>query len=135
MRLRTAIVPIICLAALASVPIAARDKPDHDPEAKLAKMLEGRTAGAPTECISRYPSMSSTTIERTGIVYQVGNTLYVSRFERGCPELDSFRVLVIKTPSNQLCRGDVADVVETPPSASWVGSCTFGKFTPYAKAK
>ncbi|WP_404710817.1 hypothetical protein [Sphingomonas sp. MMS24-J13] len=135
MRLRTAIMSVVWLAGLASVPIAARDRPGQDPEAELARMLAGRTAGPPAECISRYPTMSSTTIERTGIVYKIGNTLYVSRFEGGCPQLSSFRVLVIKTPSNQLCRGDVADVIETPPAGSWVGSCTFGKFVPYTKAK
>lgn len=135
MRLRTAIMPAACLATLAALPLAARDRPGSDPEAELAKMTAGRTPGPPAECISRYPSMSSTTIERTGVAYKVGNTLYVSRFEGGCPELNSFRVMVIKTPSNQLCRGDIADIIETPPAASWVGSCTFGKFVPYTKVK
>ncbi len=119
------------LAAMLAAPSAARER---DPEAELAKMLAGRTAGPPSECIPLSPTQSSTTIERTGIVYRRGTTLYVSRFEGGCPELDSMRILIIRSTTSQICRGDIADVRTQPPSM-FVGSCTFGPFVPYAKAK
>lgn len=111
---------------------AAAPKPTG--EAKLQKMLEGYTAGKPSSCVSMTPSMDSTQIEGIGIVYKRGRTLYVSRFEGGCPSLDAFHSIVTRTPSTQLCRGDVAQIVDLT-NGIGSGSCMFGNFTPYEKAK
>jgi hypothetical protein len=131
MRLLTSIASIALLSMLAAAPLAARDK-DKDPEAQLAKMLAGRTAGEPVECISLFPSSSSTTIDRTAVVYDQAGKRFVNRFEGGCPMLDSSRIFLTRTTSTRLCRGDVAQVMTQRPSF-YVGSCIFAKFTPYSK--
>jgi hypothetical protein len=49
-------------------------------EAKLAKLLEGRTAGAPVDCINQRLIASSQIIDKTAIVYRMpGGALYVNR--------------------------------------------------------
>lgn len=124
-------IPILLIAAFSAAPAAARR---DDPEAELARMIAGRSAGPPTACISLYPSTNSTTIDTIGIVYSQGRTLYVNRFEGGCSALGIDRIIVTRTPSTRLCRGDIAQVMTRTP-AMIVGSCVFGPFTPYAKAK
>jgi hypothetical protein len=114
---------------LAAAPLAARDR---DPEAELAKLLAGRTAGEPVECIALFPSSSSQTIDHTAVVYNQAGKLFVNRFEGGCPMLDSFHIFVTRTTSTRLCRGDTAQVLTQQPSF-YVGSCIFAKFTPYTK--
>src|SRR6188472_2267345 len=48
-------------------------------EAKLARMLEGRTAGEPVSCISALNSNRLEVIEHVGLVYDSGATIYVAR--------------------------------------------------------
>jgi hypothetical protein len=48
-------------------------------EAKLARMLEGRTAGEPVSCISALAATRIEVIEHVGIVYDAGSTIYVAR--------------------------------------------------------
>ena len=123
--------PVLLAAALAAPPLLARDK---DPEAELAKMLAGRTPDKPTDCIPLYRTMSSTTIDRTALVYEQGRTLYVNRFEGQCTLLDWTHIPVTKTPTGQLCRGDIVRMVDRT-SGFMTGSCAFGPFQPYTKAK
>ena len=119
------------IATLAAAPLAARR---DDPEVELAKMLAGRTAGPPKTCIPLNRNTSSQTIDGIGIVYDFGRTLYVNRFTQGCSALDSSRILVTRTTTTQLCRGDVAQVMTQTPSML-VGTCIFDNFVPYTKAK
>ncbi len=48
-------------------------------EARLAKMLEGRTAGAPVSCISTMDDNKLQTIDEVAVVYDAGKTIYVAR--------------------------------------------------------
>ena len=48
-----------------------------DPEARLAKALEGRVAGKPVDCIPQYRIQSSEIFERTAILYKAGATVAV----------------------------------------------------------
>lgn len=121
-------------AAVLLLAAGATAAPRPTGEAKLQKMLEGYAAGKPTSCISLAPSMDSTKIEGIGMVYKRGRTLYVNRFANGCPSLDSFKSIVTRTPSTQLCRGDIARLVDFQTQIEG-GSCVFGDFTPYEKAK
>lgn len=125
---------LICfaLATMLAAPALARER--LEPEAQLSKMIEGRTAGKPTDCISLNRDTPSTTIDHTAVVYQQGGTLYVNRFGGSCPALDGFSVLVTRTTTDRLCRGDSVQIMTQPP-AVLAGVCIFGDFTPYTKAK
>ena len=118
----------VVATALIAAPAAAR----IDPQAKLDRLLAGRTAGKPVDCIQLFPSNRSMTIAHQTVVYEVSGTRYVARFDQGCPELREDRVIVTRTPSTQLCRGDIAQIVDTGPGIPF-GSCVFDGFVPYRK--
>ena len=48
-------------------------------EARLARMLEGRTAGEPVGCITTLRSSTLQVIDEVGLVYDAGETFYVAR--------------------------------------------------------
>jgi hypothetical protein len=48
-------------------------------EERLARMLEGRTAGEPVSCISTMRNNGLRVIDEVGVVYDAGNTVYVAR--------------------------------------------------------
>ena len=134
MRRITIRVGAACLiTTLVAMPLASARR---TPEQELERLLAGRTAGKPQSCIPLRPSNDATTLEGIGLVYEVGATRYLMRFQNGgCPALESDRILITKTPQTQLCRGDIADVVTQSPPAVFMGSCTYGEFVPYKKAK
>ena len=70
--MRHLIPALLAAAAIAAAPAAAREK--LAPEDQLAKLLEGRVAGEPQDCISLSTARSSQIIEKTAIVYKVGST-------------------------------------------------------------
>lgn len=123
---------IVLAAALIALPALAAEPQGED---KLARLIAGRTAGAPRSCIAQFPNNRSTTIEKVGVVYDVGGTRYVSRFKHGCDQLTQFTIIVTRTPTTQLCEGDIAQIYTNPLPSIQVGSCTFGPFVPYARPK
>jgi hypothetical protein len=48
-------------------------------EERLARMLEGRTAGEPVSCITAMRSNKLQVIDEVGLVYDAGDTVYVAR--------------------------------------------------------
>jgi hypothetical protein len=116
----------------ATMPAQAAARPD--PEAKLAKALEGRVAGKPVDCIPLRQIDSSQIFDRTAIVYKVGTTLYVNRPASGATFLDRGDILVTDTRSPNLCSIDIVRLLDQStrfPS----GSLGLGKFVPYTKKK
>jgi hypothetical protein len=124
----------IAIAALLSIPAAPAAAALPAPEVQLAKLIEGRTAGKPVDCIHLDLRAASVTIPRTAIAYKDGRTWYVSRFEGGCPELDPDAFIITSTPTTQVCRGDIVRVGRTPPTLL-LGTCVMGDFTPYTKPR
>lgn len=129
-----ALAALAALAGGAMAPLAAHDapKPDAKAEADLAKMLKGRVAGAPVDCISLNMTQSSTIFPHTAIVYENGGTLYVNR-PSGADTLDSDDILVTKTWIDQLCRMDIVHLVDrgTRMESGFVG---LESFVPYTRA-
>jgi hypothetical protein len=76
-------------------------------EQRLAKILEGRTAGPPVRCIYMPSVRNTRVISRTAIIYEVGSTLYVNRPAQGANMLSSSDILVTDTHSSQLCDIDI----------------------------
>ena len=101
-------------------------------DAKLAKALEGRVAGEPVRCIDMRSIRSSTIIDKTAIIYEVGNKLYLNRPAGGASSLDSDDVLVTKTSSSQLCDIDIVRLIDRSNHFP-TGFVNLGKFVPYSK--
>ena len=123
---------LIAGAAMLAGPATAA--PRDTPEVQLEKMLAGRVAGKPINCISLMPSNNSTIIDGKAIVYRSGGTLYVNE-PRSHPEaLRSDDVLVTRTFGSQLCSTDVVHMVDR--TAGFFRSPVFlGKFVPYTKPR
>lgn len=103
-------------------------------EAQLAKLLEGRTAGEPIECLPPVRAMQSRTIDQTALVYGRGSTLYVQRTQS--PRLldrNTYLVSLLGQP-NRFCRMDQFNVVDGMLGIP-VGAVVFDKFIPYRQEK
>ncbi|MBS0502754.1 MAG: hypothetical protein JSS55_02930 [Proteobacteria bacterium] len=120
----------LVLAACGTLSVAAA----LPPEARLDRMLEGRVAGRPVDCINLRDIRSSQIIDGTAIVYQVGGKLYVNRPRGGASSLDRDDILVTNTVTSQLCSIDVVHLVDRT-SRFQTGFVQLGEFVPYAKPK
>ncbi len=118
-------------AALALLPLAGAAHADPAGEARLAKMLEGRAAGAPLSCLPTRLTQT-TVIDKTAIVYRVGSTLYVNRPNSGADQLDSDDIMVVRQFSSQLCNVDKIDQLDRG-TRNWRGFVLLGDFVPYTK--
>jgi hypothetical protein len=98
-----------------------------------ADALAGRTAGAPVGCVNLRDLRGNRSIGDGAILFEgPGGLVYVNRPAGGCPDLNSGRTLVTRTPSGRLCSGDIATVVD-PVSRVNYGSCGLGEFVPYRR--
>jgi hypothetical protein len=122
---------LIGASLLAAPAIAAqRDNPD----AQLEKLLAGRTAGKPVNCIPLSSVSSSQIIKGKAIVYRVGSKLYVNEPRAGAESLDDDDVLVTKLYGSQLCSIDTVNLIDRS-SRFPRGFVSLGKFVPYTKVK
>ena len=143
--MRSLILAICCFATAACALTSAdrrqiaEDKTQD--QARLAKALAGLVPGEPQSCISLTLINSPMHTEAYGstILYRVSPSLiYRTDTAGGCERISSNRaagdVLVTRTPTGQLCRGDIAqtyDAVARIPT----GGCSFGDFVAYRKPK
>lgn len=116
--------------ALLAAP-AAFAKPRPTGEQQLAKVLEGRVAGKPLDCLPMEASSDMQVIDRTAIVYGRGNTIYVNR-PSNARTLDSDNILVRKSHTARVCNLDIVDMVDQA-SHMRVGTVGLNKFVPYTK--
>lgn len=130
--MRPIIATILAATVLAAGPVAAKEK--LEPEAKLAKLLEGRVAGEAQNCIPLTTITSSQIIDKTAIVYKSGSTYWVNRPKSGADSLDDDDVLVTKLSTGQLCSIDTVQLHDRA-SHMWSGFVALGEFVPYRKVK
>ncbi len=99
---------------------------------RMAAMIGDREAGEPETCIQLRPTTQSTIIGNRAVLYRNGATVYYNDFRGLCPTLRSSATIVTSTPSNRLCSGDIAQIVDTNSRISF-GSCAFGEWIPYRR--
>lgn len=129
--MRSLVPVLIAATALAATPAVAKEK--LAPEAQLAKLLEGRTAGEPQDCITLSSVSDSQVIDKTAIVYRIGSTLWVNRPTTGAESLNDDVVLVTKLPTGRLCSIDTVELHDRT-SHFYRGFVGLGKFVPYRRA-
>lgn len=131
MRVSKCLTAIAALTILGSaVPSQARDRLEG--EAKLAKLLEGRVAGKPTDCVWLTQIRSTEIIDRTAIVYTTNDgTLYVNR-PSGANFLDGNDILVSEPRNGQTCRIDIVRLIDRGSNFP-SGSIGLNDFVPYPK--
>lgn len=122
---------IAAALAFSATSVAAETRIEKN-EARLAKMLEGRTAGEAENCISTFRSNRLQVIENVGLVYKSGDTIWVARVTNP-RSLGWNDVPVIERFGNRLCHNDVIRTIDR--SAGFVTGAVFlEKFVPYKKA-
>jgi hypothetical protein len=100
-------------------------------EARLARMLEGRTAGEPVNCISALRNNRIEVIEHIGIVYDAGDTIYVARATH--PHmLDRWDVPVIERFGSSLCTTDIIRTIDRS-GGHITGAVFLEDFVPYTR--
>jgi hypothetical protein len=105
--------------------------------AKMASALAGyEQSGPAVSCVNERDLHGNKSAGEHAIIFEgtTSATLWVNHPPGGCPELDSGRALVIRTPSTRLCTGDIANVID-PVARITYGSCGLGEFTPYRRVR
>jgi hypothetical protein len=110
---------------------AAEAKPRLTGEEQLAKVLKGRVAGKPVDCISLSDSRDQQVIDKTAIVYGTGRTIYVNR-PTNASDLDGDDILVSRIYGSQVCK---LDIVHTRDRSSFfpTGFVGLQQFVPYRR--
>ena len=117
----------LCACATASEPTqrSAKAQKEYD------RLLAGKVPGKAEKCLPTYRSSDMTVIDDDTILFRDGRTVYVNHPLGGCNNLhQSGRALVTRNFGPQLCRGDLATVVDNSSGIS-VGACSLGDFVPY----
>ena len=123
----------IALAAVAALSGAAvlEAKPKLTPQERLDKLLEGREAGKPINCISHWDTREMQVLDNTAIVYGWGNVIYVNRPTHPA-SLDDDDIMVTEPRAGQLCRLDTVRFHDR--SGFWFsGFAGLQDFVPYRK--
>lgn len=132
MKMKSLIPAVFGLGVLAAaVPaMAAHGNPDGG-EAKLAKLLDGRTAGKPVQCLDMNQRRDMQVVERTALVFRVGDTYYVSRPD-GVNFLTWSDIPVFKIWGDQLCSKDIVHLRDS--STGMPGpAMVMNEFVPYRR--
>jgi hypothetical protein len=130
--MRKLIASLVAAAAVISHAPAADARHRVAPEEKLAKLLEGRVAGEPQDCIYLPRIRSSEIIDGTAIVYDAGSTIYVNRPRNGADTLDDDDIMVTDTHGSSLCRIDIVRLHDRT-SFFYDGFVGLGDFVPYKR--
>ena len=126
------IAPLIAAGiAIAGAPAIAGTS--TKPEAQIEMALQGRTEGAPVNCINQQDINSSRIVDGTAILYEMNNgTIYLNRPASGASSLSDGDILVTDTHSTQLCNVDIVHLVDQG-SRMEAGTVGLGKFVPWSK--
>lgn len=127
------ILTIAAVAALCACQTAATEPEQRSARAQKTYdgMLAGKVAGQPVRCLPTFRSNDLVAIDESTILFRDGRTVYVNQPLGSCYGLGRFNnTLVTKTLGGNLCRGDLARVVDLTTGVN-AGSCALGDFVPY----
>ena len=101
-------------------------------EIEIADQLKGLTAGEPKSCIDQ-TRVHNVHKYAGAIIYEYSpREKYRNNVSDGCFGLSRGDIIVTKTPTSQLCRGDIITTVSAG-SRIPSGTCGLGDFIPYKK--
>ncbi|MBX9885125.1 MAG: hypothetical protein K2X68_09150 [Novosphingobium sp.] len=133
-RIATKLGLVAAAGALMLAGAAADARPRLTGEEQLAKLLDGRVAGKPVNCITVPYVQSTQVVDKTAIVYGSGSTIYVQRPRTGAASLDSNSILVTQLTTSQLCSIDVVQLRDRN-GWFWRGFVALDQFVPYTRPR
>lgn len=104
---------------------------------KLDALLAGKEQGAPMTCLQTYDANDMQIIDDRTVAYRTGRrTVYLMHLSPGCHMLGTgnYALLTRQTGGMGMCRGDIAQVVDTTNRIT-VGSCGIDAIVPYTAAE
>lgn len=129
MKRTLAIIATVGAMALAA-PATAQDREERAEEA-FQELIEGRTAGEPTNCITTFRSNGLRVEENVGLVYESGDTIWIAR-ARNPRSLTRWDVPVIERQGSRLCNNDVIRTIDRN-SGMFSGTLFLDEFVPYTR--
>lgn len=130
------LITITVLAAASSV--FAGEPAGAKGERSLAKVVEGRQAGQPVDCLDIRHAYNIEIIDKTALVYRMpSGELYVNRPVSGAEVLNREEMVSRRGINTQLCRQDDLALFSVsgrvlPRPIAYVG---LGEFVPYSKLR
>lgn len=109
-----------------------RAKQEARDQAALAKALTGFTPGKPASCIDQRRITDTQRIGDTILYKYSRHELYRADTNGGCFGLRRGDAIISRTPSGQLCSGDILNTVDMVTHVN-SGSCTVREFVPYRR--
>lgn len=130
-------IPILCLAALLGSCAMAPQPLERSPSGQRAyeSLFAGRVAGPEQSCLPSWNTNDMSIIDGRTVAFRVGTqTTYMVTLSDGCGLLGtgSYALLTKPIGGGGLCRGDIAQVVDTM-NRQTVGSCTVAAIVPYTR--
>jgi hypothetical protein len=132
--LAAAAIGVTLLVAAEGAALVPASEIPATPSPAVAKALEGRTAGVPVSCVNLRQMRTTRIIDETAVIYEESRSRWFVNFPQGgnCPNMTRDRAIATRTPSNQLCSGDLIRVFDQQTPIQY-GSCSLGKFVPYTR--
>jgi len=130
----------LCLVAAGCAPTVAETARRQDraavQSAKLDKALAGLTPGPAENCLSGIDRRRArTTTFGSTLVFRISrDKVFRNDMNGNCTSGTFDPIIVTRTPSTSLCRGDIAQLIDRT-SRFPVGSCSYGDFIPYTRVK
>lgn len=129
---------LLCVAAAACAPttaeVARQEKAAAKQRLKLDQALAGLTPGPAIDCLSGVERRTANTqVYGSTVLFRISSSRMIRNDMNGnCPELARDPIVVTSTPTDQLCRGDIARLIDRT-SRFPMGACIYGPFVPYGK--
>ncbi|PLK24109.1 hypothetical protein C0V72_05915 [Porphyrobacter sp. TH134] len=146
-RFRYALTAALALACVNFRPLAAQTAQEPDVtasaeaappmtkgEQRLAKLLEGRVAGTPVDCIQTARNQRMQTIDGTAYVYGSGKTIYVQRTRNPASINNNDALVMLRYSGTQLCRQEFITTIDRFLGFP-TGAVFFEDFIPYTREK
>ena len=131
--MRKHLATLAIVAAAAGLVAAPLEAARLSGEERLAKLLDGRSAGAPKSCITTHASHSLIILDKTAIVYKQGKRVWVNRTAHP-QDIDEDDILIIrKFGGSGLCRTDSITLADRS-TGMFTGVIFLTDFVPYDKA-
>ena len=127
--------PLIASFALAGCGVVGDQPRTARAETHLTRALSGKVAGKAVDCLPAFRSNDMSVIDDNTILFRDGrSTVYRNDPPGGCRPIGApGYALVTHIFGPSLCRGDIAQVVDTS-TGMFAGSCVLGDFVPYRTA-
>ncbi|MGB3165238.1 MAG: hypothetical protein WBA68_00470 [Alteraurantiacibacter sp.] len=128
--MKTLAIAAAAAACTVALPAAAQDR-DYSPAAEeaFAELVQDRVPGEARSCITTFNTNRLRVVERVGLVYERGDTMWVAR-ARNADDIGVWDIPVIERYGSNLCHHDVRCTIDRT-TGMFSGVLFLDDFVPY----